>query len=99
MAHRVAPQAAKDLDDIWYYVATESGSIEIANRLVDSIADRFFLIATHPYLGRARDNEFGFGSRSLPVGEYVIVYSIERGEVSILRVAHGRRDLEELFSD
>jgi len=25
MAHRVAPQAAADLDDIWFYVAKESG--------------------------------------------------------------------------
>jgi plasmid stabilization system protein ParE len=27
MAHRLAPRAAADLDDIWYYVAKESGSI------------------------------------------------------------------------
>jgi plasmid stabilization system protein ParE len=31
------------------------------------------------------------------VGEYVIIYRIENGEVHILRVAHGRRDLEALF--
>jgi plasmid stabilization system protein ParE len=52
MAHRVSPQAATDLDDIWYYVAKESGSIALANRLIDSITDRFFLLAGHPYLGR-----------------------------------------------
>ena len=28
MAHSLAPQTAADLDDIWYYVAKESGSIE-----------------------------------------------------------------------
>jgi hypothetical protein len=32
MAHRVAPQATADLHDIWYYVAKESGSVEVANR-------------------------------------------------------------------
>ena len=42
MAHRVAPRAEADLDDIWLYVAKESGSIEIANRLIDTITDRFF---------------------------------------------------------
>jgi len=52
MAHRVAPQAVADLDGIWYYLAKESGSIEIANQLIDSIAERFFLLARHPYLGR-----------------------------------------------
>jgi plasmid stabilization system protein ParE len=70
MAHRVAPRAAADLDDIWYYVAKESGSIEVATRLIDSITDRFFLLASHPYLGRSRDYDFGVGSRSFPVGEY-----------------------------
>jgi len=28
MAHRLAPQAERDLDDIAYYIATETGSIE-----------------------------------------------------------------------
>jgi toxin ParE1/3/4 len=97
MAHRVAPRAGADLDDIWYYVAQESGSIEIANRLIDSITDRFFLLASHPYLGRARDDDFGVGSRSFPVGEYIIVYCVEEEDVLILRVAHGRREIEALF--
>ena len=30
-------------------------------------------------------------------GEYVIVYCVENKEVLILRVVHGRRDLEALF--
>jgi len=48
-------------------------------------------------LGRARDDNFGVGSRSFPVGEYVIVYCVEHENVLILRVAHGRRDIEALF--
>ena len=42
MAHRVSQRAEADLADIWYYIAKESGSIEIANRLIDSISNRFF---------------------------------------------------------
>ena len=38
MAHRVVLRAEADLDDIWLYVAKESGSIEIANRLIDATA-------------------------------------------------------------
>jgi toxin ParE1/3/4 len=97
MAHRLAPQAAADLDDIWYYVAIESRNVEIADRFVDSITERFFLLAGHPYLGRPRDDDFGMGLRSFAVGEYVIVYLVEDKDVFILRVAHGRRDMEELF--
>ena len=43
MAHRVAPRAEADLDDIRLYVAKESGSMDVATRLVDSMTDRFFL--------------------------------------------------------
>jgi plasmid stabilization system protein ParE len=31
------------------------------------------------------------------VGEYVIIYRIEDDDVLILHVAHGRRNIEELF--
>ena len=72
MAHRLAPKAANDLDDIWIYVARESSSLQIANRLIDSITDRFFLLASHPHVGRARNDDLGPGRRSFPVGEYVI---------------------------
>ena len=48
MAHRLAPQAVEDLDSIWFYVATESGSIDAANRLVDSLTRRFLLLPNIP---------------------------------------------------
>jgi toxin ParE1/3/4 len=97
MAHRVSPRAEADLDDIWFYVARESGSLDIATRLIDGITSRFLLLAGVPYAGRARDANFGAGTRSLTVGEYVIVYCVEDSDVLILRVVHGRRELEALF--
>ena len=69
MAHRLAPQVEFELDDIWYYIARDSGSIEIADRLIDSITDRFFLLSHHPYVGRLRD-DLRPGLRSFPVGQY-----------------------------
>jgi toxin ParE1/3/4 len=97
MAHRLAPHAERDLDDIWLYVAKESGSIEIANRQIDTITERFLALASFPYIGRSRDDDFGPGCRSLAVGEYLIVYCVEDDGALILRVVHGRRDLEALF--
>ncbi len=99
MAHQVSPKAEADLDDIWLNVANESGSFDIATRLIDSVTNQFFLLGRHPYLGRARGDEFGAGARSLAIGEYVIVYCVENGDVLILRVVHGRRDLESLLND
>jgi plasmid stabilization system protein ParE len=59
MAHRVAPCAETDLDDIWLYVARESGSIEIANRLIDTITELFYALSSFPYIGRSREDDFG----------------------------------------
>jgi len=61
MSHRVAARAETDLDDIWLYVAKDSGSIETANRLIDTITDRFFVLASFPYIGRSREKDFGPG--------------------------------------
>lgn len=98
MAHRLASQVEFELDDIWYYVARESGSIEIADRLIDSITDRFFLLAIHPYVGRLRE-DLRPGLRSFPVGQYVIIYRIEDADVLILHVLHGHRDVQRIFHE
>jgi toxin ParE1/3/4 len=97
MAHRVSPRAETDLDDIWLYVAKESGSMEVATRLVDSITAQFLFLTRFPYAGRSRDRDCGAGTRSFPVGEYVIVYCVDGEDVFIFRVVHGRRDFETLF--
>ena len=99
MTHRLAPSACADLDTIWDYLARESRSEAIADQQIDAITERFDLLASQPHIGRARDDDLGPGRRSFPVGQYVIVYRIVRGDVRILRVVHGRRDLEALFGD
>ena len=98
MAHRAAPRAEFDLSEIWSYIATESGSIEVADRVVDSISSRYLLPASFPYMGRSRDEDFGGGSRSFAVGDYVIIYAVEGDDVLVLRVVHGRRQIEALFA-
>ncbi len=94
-AHR-SPQADSDLDHIWYYIARESGSAEIADRLIDAITYRFLLIGERPYLGRARD-DLRPGLRSFPVGEYLILYRMEGDGVLILRVVRSSRRVEALW--
>ncbi len=97
MAHRLSPQARTDLDRIWDYIVTNGGSEDIANRQIDSITARFYLLTSHPRIGRARDDDLGQGMRTFPVDNYVIVYCIEGNDVLILRVAHGRQNLIALF--
>lgn len=97
MAHRVAPEAEAELDDVWYYIAKASGSIEIGDRVIDSLTDRFFLLARYPHIGRRRDEDLRPGLRSFLAGEYVIIYRIEDEDVLILHVIRARRDVEALF--
>jgi len=99
MAHRLTDQAEADLEALWDYVSTESGSDDIADSLIDALAERFTSLATFPYLGRARDRDLGAGRRSLPVYHYVIIYSITGSDVLILRVVHGRRDLIDIMKN
>jgi len=98
MAHRLAPQVEFELDDIWHYIATESGSEEIADRLIDSITDSFFLLANHPYVGRLR-GDLRPGLRSFPVGQYIIIYRIEEADALILHVMHSHRDIQKVFGN
>lgn len=95
MAFRVSPQVEAELDDIWFYIATESASVEVADRVVDAITQQFLLLSKHPYSGRKRD-DLRPGLRSVTVGSYVVIYRIEKNDVLILHVVHGRRDIKEI---
>ena len=97
MGHRVSLQACSELDDIWSFVATESSSIEVADRLIETITDRFFLLSRFPEIGRSRDEDLCAGLRSFSVGAYVIFYRIESKDVLILHVIHGSRDIVRLL--
>lgn len=97
MAHRLAPEAEADLDELWFYVASNA-SIEVADRLVDSVATRFFLLARYPRAGRQRDDILP-GMRIFPIGDYVVLYRLEGNDVLIARVVRGSRDLETLFGE
>ena len=93
MVHRLAPQARAELSNIWNYIAHESGNLVAADGVIDSITERFYLLAEFPYMGRARE-DLQAGLRSFPVGQYVIIYTIDNDDVQILHVFHGHQDIE-----
>lgn len=88
---RVSTLAEKDLDEIWYEIAKRSGSIEIANGVIDSITNVFSLFAKNPEAGRHRD-EIELGVRSFPIEKYMIYYRQSGQYLVISRVIHGMRD-------
>jgi plasmid stabilization system protein ParE len=54
MAHRVSAKAEQDLDAIWIYVASQTDDVDRADRLIETITDRFYLLSEHPFIGRHR---------------------------------------------
>jgi toxin ParE1/3/4 len=88
--YALAPLAESDLDDIWMYIASESGS-DTADRLFDAIIRRVLMLAVHPRAGRARP-DIGDNVRSFPMGSFVIYYRATPSGVMIARVLHGSRD-------
>jgi toxin ParE1/3/4 len=93
MAHRLAPQARAELSSIWNYIFKESGNAVAADSVIDAITERFYLLSQYPHMGRARD-DLRPGLHSFPVGQDVIICTIEDGDVEILHVFHGRQDIE-----
>jgi len=92
------PEAEADLDNIWLYIAKESQSIERADLTLDRFSTAFSRLARNPYMGRKRD-DIRPGYRSFPVGSYIVFYRlIGADEILVLRVVHGRRDFEQIFT-
>jgi toxin ParE1/3/4 len=97
MRVRLAPQARADLDSIWLYAAREI-STEGATRLIESIADKFRLVARFPAIGKSLPADLRPNVRTFPVGQYLIFYSSRVSEIRILRVLHASRDAIALFA-
>ena len=90
MRFQVSKKAEQELDEIFVFWAKRAG-LEIADRLIDSIEDRFALISDYPMVGR-RCEELAPGVRSFPVGNYLVYYRKRQGAIQIQRVLHAARD-------
>ncbi|RUL86978.1 type II toxin-antitoxin system RelE/ParE family toxin [Tautonia sociabilis] len=84
--------AERDLIEIWAYIAEDN--LEAADRLLDKLNDTLQTLAEHPEMGRERP-VLGPGLRSFPIESFVVFYREAAGGIEIVRVLHGRRDVEE----
>ena len=92
MAVLVNRKVKVELDEIWSYIATESDSTDVADRIIEAITDTFPQLGKHPQRGRPRD-DLWLGLRSITAGSYIVIYRVEKSNVRILHVVHGRRDI------
>ncbi|MBZ5706134.1 MAG: type II toxin-antitoxin system RelE/ParE family toxin [Acidobacteriia bacterium] len=95
MRYRVTRDAEQDLDEIHLYWAKRAG-LEAADRLIDSLVDRFWLLGEYPDAGRPSE-DIAAGVRCFPAGTYLIYYRVTRRRTDILHVFHGARDQRQAY--
>jgi toxin ParE1/3/4 len=92
-----SPEAEQDLFDIWLNVAPEA-SPATADRQLRLIDETATTLREWPFAGRDR-SELLPSIRSLAAKPYVIFYRAGPSRVEIVRVLHGRRDINAIFAD
>ena len=101
----VAPAARADLLAQWDFSADDMGNLDLADRFVACVESTFKKLALTPGLGRSRTfcSPKARNLRSWKVTDFpkhLVFYRPlpeDRG-VEIVRVLHGARDLDALFS-
>ena len=93
MGYRVRPAARRDLQQLWRYIAHQSGYRNRASNFIRQIEHRFSTIADVPTIGKKYDHVHP-GLYGYTYKRYVIFYLIEDMGVDIVRIIYGGRDLE-----
>jgi toxin ParE1/3/4 len=83
--------AEADIENVGDYIAKDNPSAAIA--FVQRLLDRCSQIAQFPGIGRRR-SDLKSAYRSVTEGQYVILYIASSDKVEIVRVLHGKQDIE-----
>ncbi|HUA21321.1 MAG TPA: type II toxin-antitoxin system RelE/ParE family toxin [Bryobacteraceae bacterium] len=83
------PEARRDLDDIWEFIAETS--IESADRVIGEILGGIDSLAQFPHRGHRRLDLTSRPLRFLTVRDYLIVYAPDEKPLRVIAVMHGRR--------
>jgi toxin ParE1/3/4 len=96
----IRPAASEDIDEIIDYLVGESAPA--AQGFVKDLQQCFDLIAKNPKVGAPREYQSAAlsGMRMFPLKKfstYLVFYLSDEQTIDIVRVLHGRRDIEQLF--
>jgi toxin ParE1/3/4 len=89
--YRLLPQAESDVEAIGDYIAEQDPTAAV--RLIEALVRRWDLLTLHPFSGAPRD-DIAPGIRHLIVGEYLTLYRVGDDAIEIIRVLHGRRNID-----
>ncbi len=92
---RLSAQAAREVEDIWEYIARDD--VAAARRVRLEFYDAFQKLAEQPGIGHTRDDITSRPVRFWPVRSYLVVYKPGSRPLEIVRVVHGARDLPQFL--
>lgn len=95
---QLTPQAAEDLDDIWWAIAEDNR--EAAEQVELEILATCHRLAKHPRMGTKRQDITPLPVRFWTITKfpnYVIVYRPETVPLQVVAILHGKRDLKRVL--
>src|SRR5947199_8514496 len=95
MRYRVSEEAERDLDEILLYWANRA-SLEAADRIIDRITERFWLLGEHPIAGKPAGN-IARVVKCFPAVKYLMNYRNTSGGKYFLNIFQGVLDQRRLL--
>src|SRR5215204_5138152 len=103
MPHEIfkRPQAERDIEECFVFIAEDD--LDKGVYFLAAVEDSLEQLAEFPLLGKQRnfaDNRFQNVQMWRVKGNenYLIFYTVEENRIEVIRVLHGARDIEYLFS-
>jgi plasmid stabilization system protein ParE len=84
------PEALKDLEEIWEFIAADNPSA--ADRVLEEIFEAIRALIPFPKAGHGRSDLTSRPLRFQPVRDFLIAYAPDEKPLLILAVLHGRRN-------
>ena len=92
---RLSPEVARDIEDIWEYIARDS--VRAARRVRLGLLAACRRLAQHPGLGHRREDLTDKPVLFWPVYSYLIIYNPATEPLEIVRILHGAQDIPRLL--
>lgn len=92
----LAPEAARDLVQIWRHLEREAGP-DVARRVETAIREKIGFLAGSPGAGHWRNDLTNEHVKFLSVYSYLIVYRPESSPLQVVALIHGNRDVERIL--
>jgi len=87
---RLHPGAARDIAELWQYIAHDN--LSAAGRVREEILEAIRSLTKFPFQGHVRRDLTSLPIRFSRVRDYLIAYAPNEKPLWVLAVVHGRRD-------